>query len=75
MLLVKQTYDDFMNRLAEVDTLLDKGEPPYTAMAVGRFAEIEGDLATVFPDGRVYTIENDGFVEYLLEVWQKLKSS
>jgi hypothetical protein len=75
MLLVKQTYDDFMNRLAEVDTLLDKGEPPYTAMAVGRFAEIEADLATVFPDGRVYTIENDGFVEYLLEVWQKLKSS
>ena len=75
MLLVKQTYDDFMNRLAEDDTLLDKGEPPYTTMAADRFAEIEGDLATVFPDGRVYTIENDGFVERLLEVWQKLKSS
>nr|DAV64666.1 MAG TPA: hypothetical protein [Caudoviricetes sp.] len=75
MLLDKQTYDDFMNRLAEVDVLLDKDEPPYTATAADRFAEIEGDLATVFPDGRVYTIENDGFVEYLLEVWQKLKSS
>jgi hypothetical protein len=75
MLLDKQTYDDFMNRLAEVDALLDKDEPLYTAMAADRFAEIEGDLATVFSDGRVYTIENDGFVEYLLEVWQKLKSS
>nr|DAV83943.1 MAG TPA: hypothetical protein [Caudoviricetes sp.] len=75
MLLDKQTYDDFMNRLAEVDALLGKDEPLYTAMAADRFAEIEGDLATVFSDGRVYTIENVGFVEYLLEVWQKLKSS
>ena len=75
MLLVKQTYDDFMNRLAEVDTLLDKGEPPCIEMAANLFVDIEGDLAAVFPDGRIYTIENDGFVERLLEVWQKLKSS
>ena len=75
MLLLKQTYDYFMIRLAEVEVLLDKGEPPCIETAANLFADIEGDLATVFPDGRVYTIENDHFVEYLLEVWQKLKSS
>ena len=75
MLLDKQTYDDFTNRLNEIDSLLDRGEPPYIAMAASYFSDIEDDLATVFPDGRIYTVENDGFVERLLEVWNRLKSS
>lgn len=75
MLLDKQTYDDFTSRLDEIDSLLDKGEPPYIAMAAGHFSEIEDDLATIFPDGRIYTIENVNFVEHLLEVWNRLKSS
>ena len=75
MLLDKQTYDDFTNRLNEIDSLLDRGEPPYIAMAASHFSDIEDDLATVFPDGRIYTVENDGFVEHLLEVWNRLKSS
>ena len=75
MLLDKQTYDDFMSRLDEVDSLLNEGKSPYITMAAVHFAALEGDLATIFPDGRVYTVENEGFVERLLEVWHRLKSS
>ena len=75
MLLDKQTYDDFRNRLDEIDSLLDKGKSPYITMAAAHFAALEGDLSTIFPDGRIYTIENDNFVERLLEVWNRLKNS
>ena len=75
MLLDKQTYDDFMSRLDEVESLLNEEEPPYTTMAATHFANLEGDLATIFPDGRVYTIENGDFVERLLEVWNRLMTS
>ena len=75
MLLDKQTYDDFMSRLDEVESLLNEGKPPYITMAAVHFAALEGDLATIFPDGRIYIIENDNFVERLLEVWNRLKTS
>lgn len=75
MLLAPEIHQDFIDRLDKIDSLLDKAEPPYIAMAAERFADIEGDLATIFPDGRVYTVENDNFVERLLKVWSRLKTS
>jgi len=75
MLLAPEIHQDFIDRLDEIDSLLDKAEPSHIAMAAEHFADIEGDLATIFPDGRVYTIENDNFFERLLEVWSRLKTS
>lgn len=75
MLLDKETYDDFMKRFDEVDELLNAGRPPYTTIAAVRFASIEADLDRLLERGRVNVVENDGFVERLLEVWNRLKTS
>lgn len=73
MLIPHETYQDFMRRLDEIDEALDKGRPPYTTMAAVAFASLERDIDACFERGKIHDVENPGFIERLLEVWQRLQ--
>jgi len=73
VLIPEETYKDFMTRLDEIEEALDKGVSPYPTMAAVGFAALERDVDALFERGRITDVENPGFVERLLEVWQKFQ--
>lgn len=72
MLLAPEIHQDFIDRLDEVDRLLNNGTLPYRTMAIDQFAAIEHDMDALLDRSRVNVVENPGFVERLLEVWRRL---
>lgn len=73
MLIPQTCYQDFMSRLNDIAELLDKGTAYHTKIARNRFDALELDIDALFARGAIHDVENPGFVERLLEVWQRFQ--